>query len=59
MNEHNYQPKVLANNIRTAILEKFQNDHVSLPASCGDGQAFVLTTSDGTKYFINIQFFKE
>lgn len=54
-----YQPKVFANNIRDAILERFPADTASLPATCGEGQAFVVTTADGQKYFVSIQDFKE
>lgn len=53
---HNYQPKVFANNIRQAILKTFPRDSASIPAGyCdGAGQAFVVTTSDGTRYFVAI-----
>lgn len=56
MSNHNYQPKVFANNLRQALLNTFPRDSASLPMGYmnGEGQAFVVTTADGTRYFVAI-----
>lgn len=51
---HKHQPKVVANAIREAILKRFQGDACSIPAGYRNGQGFVMTTADGTKYFVSV-----
>lgn len=50
-----HQTKIVANNIKDALTDRFPDDTHSFPAGCMKGHAFVLTCRDGMRYFINVQ----